>query len=262
MADPSRNPDVLRPPAVSVWIIRDYIFGGLVLLNVYARLLGSSFIGSFKSYVVSAVRRFSLKLAPPVKAGAECKSNLKYLIRCISAATILATAALAQSVNVSSPSNGTTVASPVHISASVNGGNYPVSAIWVYVDDQPAFKTADVSVNTYLSLAAGSHHVVTNAWNSIGQVASSSQYISVTSNAGVAIASPSSGATVGSPVQFVASAAAPSGRVIDAMRIYVDSSNAYTVGAASINTAVAMAPGIHSISMQAWDNTGAVYVEK
>src|SRR5579864_763173 len=243
MADPSRNPDVLRPPAVSVWIIRDYIFGGLVLLNVYARLLGSSFIGSFKSYVVSAVRRFSLKLAPPVKAGAECKSNLKYLIRCISAATLLAAAALAQSVNVSSPSNSTTVASPVHISATANGGNYPVSAIWVYVDDQPAFKTTAASVDTYLSMAAGSHHVVTNAWNSTGQVASSSEYVSVTTNAGIAVTSPSAGATVNSPVQFVASAMAPSGRVIDAMRIYVDSANAYTVGASSLSTPLALGTG-------------------
>jgi len=228
------------------------------LRSVYACLFSDrSPIGFSKSFLSPVARWLWCNAAPLVTPTAETK----FVFCCTAVATILAASAWAQSVSVSSPSDGTSVASPVHIAASANGGNYPVSAIWVYVDDQPAYKTASASVNTYLSLAAGSHHVVTNAWNSIGQVASSSQYISVTSNAGVAIASPSSGATVSSPVQFVASATAPSGRVIDAMRIYVDSSNAYTVGAASINTAVAMAPGVHSISMQAWDNTGAVYVE-
>jgi hypothetical protein len=45
------------------------------------------------------------------------------------------------------------------------------------------------------------------------------------------------------------------------MRIYVDSSNAYTVGASSLNTPLALGTGSHSISLQAWDNTGAVYVK-
>ena len=224
--------------------------------HVYACLFSDgSPIGFSKSFLASTVRRLWLKAAPLGISAAE------FLFGCTAVVTILATAASAQSVSVNSPSNGASVAPPVHIAASANGGNYPVSAIWVYVDDQPVYKTAAATVDTYLSLAAGSHHVVTNAWNSIGQVASSSQYVSVNTNAGVAIASPSAGATVGSPVQFVASATAPSGRTINAMRIYVDSSNAYTVGASSLNTPLALAPGAHSISMQAWDNTGAVYVK-
>jgi hypothetical protein len=102
---------------------------------------------------------------------------------------------------------------------------------------------------------------VANAWNNIGQVATQSLNISVTSNAGVTITAPSAGANVGSPVQFVASASAPAGRRIDAMRIYVDSQNAYTVYASSINTSLALGGGVHAINMQAWDNTGAVYVK-
>jgi hypothetical protein len=217
------------------------------LQNVYARLFSdSSSIGSSRSYLISA---------------RQLKSTLKYLSCCAAAATILANAALAQSISVSSPANGNTVLSPVHIVATANGGSHPVSAIWVYVDNQPAFKTTAASVNTYLSLAAGSHHVVTNAWNSIGQVVTDSLNISVNTNAGVAITAPSAGATVASPVQFVASAAAPSGRVIDSMRIYVDSADAYTVYAPSLNTSLALTAGVHNINMQAWDNTGAVYIK-
>ena len=84
----------------------------------------------------------------------------------------------------------------------------------------------------------------------------------LSASVGVRIASPSAGATIGSPVQFAASATAPAGRVIEAMRIYVDSQDAYTVDAASISTALSLGTGAHHISVQAWDNTGAVYVKK
>ena len=215
--------------------------------NAYARLLSNTSLpGSWKSSLISSV---------------PLKSTVKHLLRGTIVAVVLTTLALAQSVSVSSPGNGATVVSPVHIAATANGGSHPVSAIWVYVDNQPLVKTTAASVNTYLSLAPGSHHVVTNAWNSIGQVVTNSLNINVSTNAGVAIKSPSAGATVSSPVQFVASASAPSGRVIDSMRIYVDSATAYTVYAPSLSTALALQAGVHNINMQAWDNTGAVYIK-
>jgi hypothetical protein len=216
------------------------------LHNTYAFLFSnSSAVGSSTSSSISL----------------QLKSAFKSLLRCAAGAFILSTIALGQSINVSSPSNASTVVSPVHIAATANGGSHPVSAIWVYIDNQPLIKTTSASVNTYLSLAPGSHHVVTNAWNSIRQVATESLNINVSSNAGVAITSPAAGATVASPVQFVASASAPSGRVIDSMRIYVDSATAYTVYAPSLNTALALPAGVHNINMQAWDNTGAVYIK-
>jgi len=78
---------------------------------------------------------------------------------------------------------------------------------------------------------------------------------------GVNVSSPGNGATVSSPVQFVASAAAVNGRVIDAMRIYVDSNSDYTVAASNLKTSLALSNGVHNLSIQAWDNTGAVYVK-
>jgi hypothetical protein len=83
----------------------------------------------------------------------------------------------------------------------------------------------------------------------------------LSASVGVNISSPSAVATVASPVKFVASATAPGGRVIDAMRIYVDSQDAYTVDAASLNTSLALTAGTHNINVQAWDNTGGVYVK-
>jgi len=189
-------------------------------------------------------------------------SALKSLSRCVAAVTLLAAAAFSQSISLSSPGNGTTVSSPVQVTASANGGNHPVSAVWIYVDNQPVYKTSSSTVNTSLSLSAGTHHIVPVAWNTTGQSFTQSAYVTVSNSAaGVNLAAPSAGATVGSPVQFVASASAPSGRTINAMRIYVDSSNAYTVPGGSINTSLNMSTGGHSISMQAWDSAGAVYVK-
>jgi len=177
-------------------------------------------------------------------------------------ATILTTAALAQSVSVSSPANGATVSPTFQFAATAKGGSYPVTAIWIYVDNQPVYKTTASSVNTSLSLPAGSHNVVPVAWNSIGQVATQSLDITVAATTGgVAITSPSAGVAVTSPVKFVASATPSSGRVIDSMRIYVDSADAYTVDAANLSTSLTLGAGVHSIDIQAWDNTGAVYTK-
>jgi hypothetical protein len=76
----------------------------------------------------------------------------------------------------------------------------------------------------------------------------------------ITIYSPDNGASVTSPVNFVASATTGlRNRRITAMRIYVDNVSAYTVYAASLNTNLTMSLGGHYVVVQAWDNTGAVY---
>ena len=82
--------------------------------------------------------------------------------------------------------------------------------------------------------------------------------MTATAFAGVSVSSPSAGATASSPVHFVASASGS--YPITAMRIYVDSVSAYLVDAASLNTSLAMSAGSHSISVQAWDTQGHVYI--
>ena len=92
---------------------------------------------------------------------------------------ILAAAAMAQSVSVTSPTNGSTVGSPVHFVASANGGSYPVSATWVYVDTNVVSKATGGSLNSYVSLGGGWHSVVVKAWNSVGQLATKSLSVNV-----------------------------------------------------------------------------------
>ncbi|HET9840232.1 MAG TPA: Ig-like domain-containing protein [Candidatus Angelobacter sp.] len=81
--------------------------------------------------------------------------------------------------------------------------------------------------------------------------------LSAASFAGVTISSPASGTTTTSPVHFVASAS--STNPITAMRIYVDNVSVYLVSANKLDTLVTMASGTHSVVVQAWDSTGAVF---
>jgi hypothetical protein len=75
--------------------------------------------------------------------------------------------------------------------------------------------------------------------------------------AGVTVSSPAAGSTSGSPVHFVASAT--STHPVTAMRIYVDNVSVFLNSASSLNTSVAMSAGTHSVVVQAWDSTGAVF---
>ena len=81
--------------------------------------------------------------------------------------------------------------------------------------------------------------------------------LATASFAGVTVSSPTSGSTSGSPVHFVASAT--SANPITAMRIYVDSISVYLISASKLDTYVPIATGGHSVVVQAWDSTGAVF---
>jgi hypothetical protein len=75
--------------------------------------------------------------------------------------------------------------------------------------------------------------------------------------AGVTVSSPAAGSTSGSPVHFVASAT--SANPVTAMRIYVDNVSVYLVSVGKLDTLVTMSAGSHSVVVQAWDSTGAVF---
>ncbi|HEY7404582.1 MAG TPA: alkaline phosphatase family protein [Candidatus Angelobacter sp.] len=77
------------------------------------------------------------------------------------------------------------------------------------------------------------------------------------SGTGVTVCSPATRSTDASPVHFAAAAA--SSHPITAMRIYIDNVSKYTTNANSINTSIAVGSGTHSVAVQAWDSSGAVF---
>jgi hypothetical protein len=187
---------------------------------------------------------------------------------------ILVTAmASAQSVSMSSPGNGVSTASPLHVVATANGGSAPVAAMRLYIDNQPITTMATASMNTYANVGAGSHYVVVVGWNTRGASFSSSATVKVTSTsaastapttvyaasgtAGVSIASPGTSAS-GSPLHFIASATPSSGRSIVGMAVYLDNQLEYKSNSANVDTYVNTSTGTHYAVVQSWDNTGLV----
>jgi hypothetical protein len=178
--------------------------------------------------------------------------------------TVNSTSTAPAGITVVSPASGATVNSPVQFSASAVSSNsaYPITAMRIYVDNTSMYTVNAASLSTSLPLAAGSHNVVFVAWDASGQAYTKALPITVAgtiSAGGVTIVSPRSGSYVTSPVRFVASATASTGKVITAMRIYVDNISAYTVSGASLNTSLTLLRGGHYVVIQAWDNTGGVY---
>ncbi len=165
-------------------------------------------------------------------------------------------------VTISSPANGSTVGSPVHFTASASG--YSAASMILYVDGSQKYTTYSGSLDTYVSLGTGSHYAQVNSWDNYGNLYTAKESFTVgststSSGPGVYISSPANGATVSSPVQFVASA---SGYTAASMILYVDGSQKYITYSGSLNTSISLATGSHAVQVNSWDNYGNVYVAK
>jgi len=72
--------------------------------------------------------------------------------------------------------------------------------------------------------------------------------------ASVNVTSPANGATVGSPVQYVATATAPAcAKGVATMGIYVDNVKVYVGKGASLNYELTVSPGAHQTKVEEWD---------
>ena len=170
-------------------------------------------------------------------------------------------------VNVCAPASGSTVNSPVRFTAAAKS-TLPITAMRIYIDNVSAYFVSAASLDVSLAVNPGTHSVVVQAWDSSGAVFKSAPItLTVTQgspgacsavNVGVTVCSPAPGATVSSPVRVTAaakSATAP----ITTMRIYVDNVSKFDTQASSLDTTIALATGAHSVVVQAWDSTGAVF---
>lgn len=81
--------------------------------------------------------------------------------------------------------------------------------------------------------------------------------LSTSALATVTVTSPTSGSTVNAPVQYVATATAPTCALgVASMGIYVNNQLIYTVNGASLNTSITMANGPEHTVVEAWDHCG------
>src|SRR6185369_2076451 len=83
----------------------------------------------------------------------------------------------ATGIVISSPTNGSTVSSPVHVVAK--SSQTKITGTKVYVDGTSRYSTSGTSVDTYISMSSGSHRIVVKNWNSSGAITSSVVNITV-----------------------------------------------------------------------------------
>src|SRR5215469_2831303 len=98
-------------------------------------------------------------------------------------------------VSVSSPTNGSTSASPVHFvaSASAPGCSKGVAAMGIYTAPNVlAYKVNGSSLNTSLNMSAGLHNVVVQDWDNCGSGSKTAIAVTVGSST-----SPSAGTSTG-----------------------------------------------------------------
>jgi hypothetical protein len=144
--------------------------------------------------------------------------------------------------SASSDSDGTIVSRSINFGDGYIASNV-VTASHAYANPGTYTVTLSVTDNSNLTSTTAKSVTVTAP-------------VGCTSSLNVNVVSPTNGASLTSPVQFIANAT--SGCSINAIRIYVDNQSLYTVNAGTLDTSLALTTGSHYVVVQAWDSSGAV----
>ena len=170
-----------------------------------------------------------------------------------------------RTVTICMPANGSTVTSPVEVSAAATDSS-TVTSMQIYLDGSPVYtKLSTKSIDTSITVASGTHRLTVQAKDSSGTFKSTVN-ITVSGSSGngctggttnrtVSICAPANGATVASPFEVTASATDSS--AVSSMQIYLDGSAVYTkLSTKSIDTSVTASVGTHRLTVQAKDSGG------
>lgn len=93
--------------------------------------------------------------------------------------TTACSAPTAAGVNICKPAAGSTVTSPVAISAAANGGTAKISAMKAYIDGKLVASSSTGTISGSAVEAVGTHKIVVNAWNTAGKLFQSSATFTV-----------------------------------------------------------------------------------
>jgi hypothetical protein len=165
-------------------------------------------------------------------------------------------------VNVSAPSNGATVQSPVHYSATAGGTSCSkgVASMGIYTEPGVlAYVTNGTKLSTDLDLSPGTYKTTVEQWDYCGGASTTPVTITVSSSnsSGVYVTSPANNSTVGSPVHYAATATTSCSKGVASMGIYTAPyQKAYTVSGSSLSTDLTLSPGTYNTSVEEWDNCG------
>lgn len=73
-------------------------------------------------------------------------------------------------IHICSPAAGSTVTSPVAISAAANGGTAKISTMKAYIDGKQVAASSSGTISGSAAEAVGTHKLVVNAWNTTGKL--------------------------------------------------------------------------------------------
>jgi len=165
-------------------------------------------------------------------------------------------------VNVTAPSNGGTYSGPVKFTATATTttcskgvgsmGIYTAPGVLAYVVNGD-------SLNTTLNLDPATYNTTVEEWDNCGGASTTPVTITVKSggSSGVSVTSPSNGATVGSPVNFTATATTTCSKGVASMGIYTAPYQlVYVVNGASMNYNLSLNPGTYNTTVEEWDKCG------
>jgi hypothetical protein len=165
---------------------------------------------------------------------------------------LLSATVFGTTMTITTPSNGATVSTAMHVTAASDNG----SPIYAYVDNNLVYKIQSRQLDTTLNVSTGQHHLVLVTWDAVGNSYTAERYVTASSTApapssGIAISSPASGATVASPVHFALTAANA-----QTIYIYVDDQLLYRVNSTQVDTSLPLSAGSHYVVVQSWDSAG------
>lgn len=182
------------------------------------------------------------------------------------------TAPASGSLAICQPSANSTIYQVPHIEATANPSSGSITTMKVYIDNKEVFTNSGPDLSLFEGgVANGTHHLVINAWDTLGRLYQSQQTFSVTGNlpftcppaaVGVRICAPGSGQVVSQNLGFAAGF--KGNTAINHIRAYVDSTDSFDLTAAAgqsdvIAGGISTQAGNHTLKIVAWDTKGGVY---
>ena len=165
-------------------------------------------------------------------------------------------------VQVSAPTNNSTVSTQVQFVASASSNcSSGVSSMGVYsAPGVLAYTVPGANLNATLTFSPGTYNTTVQEWDNCGGSASTPVTVLVggSNNGGqVTVSEPKANSTVSQTVQYVASATSACSKGVASMGIYTAPGVlAYSTHGSQVNTLLTLNPGVYSTTVEEWDNCG------
>lgn len=202
---------------------------------------------------------------------------LRLSVLLVSAFSLLSSKALAAapctlgttspSVTVCTPAPNALVQSPVHVTAGTTD-SHTVTAVQIYVDNKLVTQVKASTIDTFINLAVGNHLVTVQGWDNTGSTFKTNVPVAMQppcalngTNQTVTICSLAGGSVVSQPFHVVA--AATDSNPVTNMTLLIDGAAKGTVSNSALLDfyVSSLSLGSHSISVQAKDSTGKIFMQ-